>query len=118
MDNNGWNEGQNQYGQNPYGQNGNRNGSGNSPMGLTSMVLGIASLALVCGCYLMSIPLGIFAVVFGILSIKKCESQRGFAITGIITGIIGFVFSIALFILACYMVSSGIYDRILHEFHM
>lgn len=134
MDNNGWNNGQNQNyqnqyeqnmyeqnpnGQNPYGQNGNRgrNGAGNSPMGITSMVLGILSLVLTCCCYLMSIPLGICAVVFGIVSIRKNEAQRGFAIAGIITGAIGFVLSVALFILARYLISTGIYDNMLNEFY-
>ncbi len=126
MDNNGWNNGQNQYNQNQnpyeqnsYGQNGDRgrNGSGSSPMGITSMVLGILSLVLTCCCYLLSIPLGISAVVFGIVSIRKNEAQRGFAIAGIVTGALGFVLSVTLFILARYLISTGIYGNMLNEFY-
>lgn len=110
---------QNQYGPNGYGQNGGRggNGTGSSPMGITSMVLGILSIVLICCCYAMSIPLGIAAVVFGIVSMRKNEPQRGFAIAGIITGAIGFVCSVAMIIIVRYLVETGMYEKIMNEFY-
>lgn len=148
MDNNGWNNGQNNgqnndpnngwnqndenqynqnqyngnpygqypYGQNPYGQNGNN--TGNNLMGIVSMILGFISMVMICGCYLLSIPLGISAIVTGIISIRKNEMQRGLAIAGIITGVFGILISIALVIIVIYMHTSGIYERIMNEFYM
>lgn len=124
MDNNGWNEGQNQYSPNRYGPDGygpnggsGQNGAKSNAMGIASMVLGILSIVLICCCYIMSIPLGLAAVIFGIVSIKKDEPHRGYAIAGIITGDIGFIFSVAILILVIYMMETGIYYEIMNELY-
>lgn len=58
---------------------------------IISFVCGL--LALVTGCFGGGFLLAIAAIVLGIISRKKDESKKGLAITGIITGAIGFVTS-------------------------
>lgn len=62
---------------------------------IASMVLGIVALVFFCIWYI-SIPCGILAIIFGILAIKS--TGRGMAIAGLITGSIGFVLTILIFI--------------------
>lgn len=57
-----------------------------SPMGVSSLVLGIISIVTALFWYI-TIPTGILAIVFGVKSTKKVGSKMGKA--GLITGIIG-----------------------------
>lgn len=65
-------------------------------LAVTSMVLGILSIALFCAWYL-SIPLGIVAIVLGVVAggkIRRGEAGgAGMAKAGLITGIIGVIIS-------------------------
>lgn len=64
-----------------------------SGLAQASMVMGIIALVLsfipVVG--FMAYPLGILALIFGIVAMKKKPSNSGQAIAGIITGIIGLI---------------------------
>ncbi|MDX2564198.1 DUF4190 domain-containing protein [Streptomyces sp. TX20-6-3] len=61
-------------------------------MGTTSMVLGIIAVAGFC-MYGLGVVLGILALIFGIIGIKKCgrgeATNRGMAVAGIVLGAIG-----------------------------
>ena len=61
---------------------------------IASMVLGIVALVLFCVWYL-SIPCGILAIIFGILSLKS--TGKGMAIAGLITGGIGLAIAFIIF---------------------
>lgn len=62
------------------------NNQNKSPMGVSSLVLGIISIVTALFWY-MTIPTGILAIIFGAKSTKKVGSKNGKA--GLITGIIG-----------------------------
>lgn len=66
-----------------------------SPMGITSLVLGIISLITVLFWY-MSVPTGILAIIFGTKSIRKMGSKLGKA--GLITGIVGLSLCVFIYI--------------------
>jgi hypothetical protein len=74
-------------------------GQGGAPvskgLSITSMVLGIVSVVTILFWFL-SAPLGIAAIVTGILGRKRNPDAKGFWLTGIITGIIGLVLAVAL----------------------
>ncbi|WP_431972805.1 DUF4190 domain-containing protein [Micromonospora haikouensis] len=74
----------------------------NNTLGLVSMILGIASIPLVC-CLYLGIPLGIAAVVTGYLGQQKAAqglaSNGGQARTGLICGAIGAGLGVLLIIL-------------------
>jgi len=115
--------GQNPYGQTPYNQNMyNQYNQDDYPQntsnakGNISMVLGILSMVICC-CYYLAIPLGIAAIIFGIVSLKQKEPQKGFAIAGIVTGIIAFLLVIVLFFMALLVYESGAYDQFMLEFN-
>ena len=109
--------GQPAYGQDPYAQQqpygaapqypgaGYPAGPGQAPnntLGLVSMILGIASIPLVC-CFYLGIPLGIAAVVTGYLGRQKAAqglaNNDGQAKTGLICGAVGAGLGIILIIL-------------------
>ena len=88
----------------PYNQapmNDPYNGSMPTPEGpkgkaIASMVLGIC--AVVFGCCLwawLGIVLGIIAIVLGALVLKNKEAGKGFAIAGLVCGIVGAVLGVA-----------------------
>lgn len=64
-------------------------------LGIASMVLGIIALVFFFIFYI-SIPCGILAIVFGVLAIKS--TGREMAIAGLVTGSIGFVLTVLIFI--------------------
>lgn len=80
------------------------------------MILGILSVVLACCCYYLAIPLGVASVILGIVSMKKQESTKGFAIAGIILGCVGFIFAVVTVISAIYMQKSGMYDEIMRQY--
>lgn len=66
-------------------------------LAITSLVLGIVSIA-VCCYWFISGPLGVAALITGILA-RKRPAGKGMALTGIITGAIGIVLAIVAAIL-------------------
>ncbi|MDG4815374.1 DUF4190 domain-containing protein [Micromonospora sp. WMMD956] len=104
------------YGQDPYAQQPPPYGAApgypnagyphpqgqNNTLGLVSMILGIASIPLVC-CLYLGIPVGIAAVVTGYLGRQKAAqglaSNDGQAKAGLICGAVGAGLGVLLFIL-------------------
>ncbi len=82
-----------------YGQPAGRYGSNKSEsegFGIASLVLGIITVLLFCTC--ISWITGILAIIFGIIQLVK-GNKKGMAIVGLITGGIGFIASVILYIL-------------------
>ncbi len=85
--------------------------------GIASMVCGILAL-ITCCMWCTVLPLGIIAIVLGILQIVKNES-KGMAIAGIVCASIGLILFIALTIYGNYLQSIGAYNelyRMLEEY--
>lgn len=77
---------------------------------IASMVLGIVALVLFC-VWIISVPCGILAIIFGIIGIKS--EGKGMAIAGLITGGISFLLSFIIFMsLFIYGVTIGITQRL------
>ena len=77
-----------QTNQNVYGQE-------SQGLGIASLVLGILSLVLFCSC--INSPLGIVAIVLGIIQMSRPGAKKGMAIAGIVTSIVSMVlFAISL----------------------
>jgi hypothetical protein len=72
-------------------------GGGNG-LAITSMVLGIISLVMVCCCAWVSPLLGISALITGFMANSKGQS-KGMAMAGIITGALGTLAAVVLIIL-------------------
>jgi predicted lysophospholipase L1 biosynthesis ABC-type transport system permease subunit len=72
-------------------------------MGLTALILGIASIPLAC-CFYLGIPLGVVAAVLGFLGKNKADqglaTNRGQAMAGLICGIVGAALGVLLLLLA------------------
>ena len=82
-----------------YGQPAGGYGSNKSEsegFGIASLVLGIITVLLFCTC--ISWITGILAIIFGIIQLVK-GNKNGMAIVGLITGGIGFIASVILYIL-------------------
>lgn len=81
-----------------------RAGSQEQTLPVISLILGI--LALLVACFLGGIPLGVIAVVLGILALNNEKRDpvkyggKGMAIAGIVTGIIGFLISVFILLAA------------------
>jgi len=116
---------------NNWNQNGNWNQGGwngqpqfnqmqNQPakntLGIVSMIMGIISIVLGCCCYSLSICLSLAAIICGIVSLKKKEATKGFAIAGIITGAVGMIVCIMFVAFEVYLRQTGIYDELLKQY--
>ncbi|MET9969321.1 DUF4190 domain-containing protein [Streptomyces sp. NPDC006356] len=81
-------------------------------MGVAALVLGILSCCLFCLYGVVSIVLGILAVVFGIKGRRKAErgeaTNHGQAQAGLITGIIGLVLGILMIVLIAIGITAAI----------
>lgn len=65
-------------------------------LGIASMVLGIVSI--ICCCFLGApVVLAVLALVFSIM--RMCSKSDGFAIAGLVTGIIGLIFNTVMLVL-------------------
>ncbi|MFE0644737.1 DUF4190 domain-containing protein [Streptomyces sp. NPDC058877] len=99
--------GQPGYGQPGYGQPGWQQPPSNG-MGTAAMVIGIVAVAGFC-LYGLGGILGILAVIFGIIGLKKAgrgeATNRGMAIAGIVLGAIGIVVSAVFLSLVIWAVS-------------
>ena len=96
------------------------NKSESEGFGIASLVLGIITALMFCTC--ISWITGILAIIFGILQLVK-GNKKGMAIVGLITGGIGFVVSIILYILifftglGSYSSYNDIYDHIYDDIY-
>ncbi len=69
-----------------------------------SLILGI--FAVLVGCFMGGIPLGALAIILGVMALNNEKRDpakyggKGLAIAGIVTGVIGFFFSILIILLA------------------
>ncbi|MFJ4685769.1 DUF4190 domain-containing protein [Streptomyces sp. NPDC088789] len=83
-------------------------------MGTAAMVLGILACALFCVYGVVSVVLGILAIIFGIKGRKRAEqglaTNHGQAQAGLITGIIGLIIGIAVVVLIIFGIASAISD--------
>ncbi|MCI8464318.1 MAG: DUF4190 domain-containing protein [Lachnospiraceae bacterium] len=97
------------YRQAPHGQGGYSQYPESSPgqtgFSIASLVLGILA---VCSCCLpiITIPLGILAVIFAVLGMKSIN--RGLAIAGLILGILALVLGLMMFVILL-LSSDGFY---------
>ena len=93
-----------------YGQPAGGYGSNKSEsegFGIASLVLGIITVLLFCTC--ISWITGILAIIFGIIQLVK-GNKKGMAIVGLITGGIGFIASVILYILI-FFIGLGSYSN-------
>ncbi|KUL40321.1 DUF4190 domain-containing protein [Streptomyces regalis] len=81
-------------------------------MGVAALVLGILSCCLFCLYGVVSLVLGILAVIFGIKGRQKAErgeaNNHGQAQAGLITGIVGIVLGIAVIVLIAIGITAAI----------
>ena len=106
------------YQNKPSGSEYNSGKGQNTGLGIASMVCGIVAIPIMCCTNvgsILSIILGIVAVVLGIVQIVKNE-QKGMAIAGIVCGAVAVVVCIALVVLGTYMISTGLYDEIMRQY--
>lgn len=126
MDNN-YNQNNGQFNQtpsDPYGQPGGYqdpyNGSmppqgGPKGMGIASMVVGICAIVLGCCLWQWFLLLcGVVGLVLGIMSRKKNEDAKGFAIAGIVCSIVALAFFVIVMILRIFVEKNAdsIYDML------
>ncbi len=77
-----------------------------SGLSIAAMVLGISSLVL----WFVGFILAVLAIIFGAIGLKR-KRGRGFAITGLVTGIIGLIVSIGILISVTIVSYNGISTR-------
>lgn len=81
-------------------------------MGVAALVLGILSCCLFCLYGVVSIVLGILAVIFGVQGRRKAErgeaDNRGQAQAGLITGIIGIVLGVLMIVLVIIGITAAV----------
>lgn len=84
-------------------------------MGIAAMVLGILSCCLFCLYGVVSVILGVLAVVFGIKGRRKAErgeaNNHGQAVAGLITGVIGIVLGLAVIVLLAIGITLAINEE-------
>jgi O-antigen ligase len=78
---------------------------GSRTMAIVSMILGIIALVS-CVCYCSAIPLGIVGIILAIIVLAKKKNGKPFAITGLVTSILGVVCSAVVLILYMPMVDN------------
>ena len=64
----------------------------NSGFGITALVTGIV------GAFIFGLILGVIAIIFGAISIKRSEKRKGFGIAGLILGILDVSFYLIIFL--------------------
>lgn len=82
---------------------------------IAALVLGIIALVFSC-VYMISIPCGLLALIFGIIGVKS--ETKGMAIAGIIMGVISLIIGAILFIMIFAIgMSSSILDEIYDNYN-
>ncbi len=79
------------------------------------MICGILSIVLSCCCTWLGVPAAIAAVILAIVERSKNGKFSGFAIAGLICGIVGIVSVIANIIVGAFLGASGALDDIFSE---
>ncbi len=92
-----------EYGYNSYDSNSPAPQEGSKALSIVSLCLGIATIVLCC-CNPCNIPLGIAAIVTGIIAKVKNKPGQGMALAGIICGAVGVLIAIIVLI---YNIASG-----------
>lgn len=72
--------------------------TGGVAFGITSLTTGVVAF-LTGWVFFISIPVGIVAIIFGALGLKK-PASKGMAIAGLVTGIVGLAFGVGILALA------------------
>ena len=103
--------GDNSYSQ--FNMNDNKKGTSNG-FGIASLICGIISILSCCCSWIIGLPCGIAAVVLGIIQLVKYQ-EKGLAIGGIVTGIIGSIIAIIMGICTIVMVNTGVYQEMIDE---
>lgn len=90
-----------------------KNGAEEEPggMAIASLVLGIIGAVLSCTGW--GIVLGILAIIFGAIHLKKRSSRRGMATAGLVLGIIAIVLFVAVVIAIAAGIVSGVLGGVL-----
>lgn len=83
---------------------------------ILSLVLGILSLVLCCCGGWFGLGLGVLAIVFSVVSRCHLGYFDGLSIAGLVLGIIGAVFGIAMIVLVS-LLESGVFDAFFEEFY-
>ena len=84
---------------------------------LISMILGIVGIVIGCCCPIAGIGLGVAAVIIaGICYSQNLETNKGFYLAGLITGIAAIVLHIINMILGVVLGMSGFYDSLYSMF--
>jgi hypothetical protein len=82
----------------------------NNTLGLLGMIFGIAGIVFAFLCGLFGLPVPIAGIVLGALGMKRVSegraTNRGMALTGVITGAIGVVIAIVAVIIGAAMLST------------
>lgn len=82
-------------------------------MGLISMIVGIVGLPIAFCCSLFALPFPIASIILGIISFMKISKQpnefkgKGFAIAGIILGVVVVLLAIGMFIVGLFLQSNN-----------
>ncbi|EYT83598.1 membrane protein, partial [Streptomyces sp. Tu 6176] len=83
-------------------------------LGVAALVLGILSCCLFCLYGVVSLVLGILAVVFGVKGRRRADrgeaNNRGQAQAGFVTGVIGIVLGVAVIVLLIIGISVAVHD--------
>ncbi len=106
------------YNQGPYNQNYYQQGPPKrNNMALASMIIGIISI-IACCMPIIQFPLGVAAIVLAVLS-RKGRPFTGYAVAGLVLGIVSSVMSVGLTILEGVMMSNpefwAMYNSLLSE---
>lgn len=84
-------------------------------LAIAAMIMGILSIV-VCCVPIFAMPAGLAAIVMGILSVKS--SGQGFAVAGIVLGVIGLVMGIGYMVMSLMVYSQMDFDAIMNEMEM
>jgi hypothetical protein len=86
-------------------------GQGGAPkkgLAITSMVLGIVSVVLFLPLWFLTFFTGLAALITGVLARKRNPEAKGFALAGIITGVVGLLLSLIVGIIFIAAISTAI----------
>ena len=83
-----------------------------SQLGLISMILGIVSIVLNCGCWFIAWAVGVVAIVLGVMAKRDRTADQGMATAGIITGAIGILLGLLVILFFILGVSGGLFKNL------